>query len=449
MVRLSYSELLRMNVQNASSNNWRIVVLLMLVVACGHFNRIGMAVAGTERIIGRTGIDETQMGKVYSGFLLAYTVAMIPAGWLIDRFGARAALMVFTFGSAIFVGLTGVVGALSTRTGTLFAGLLLVRSLMGAINAPLHPAAARTVFTQVRSNVRSLSNGLVTFAACAGISATYYGFGLLIDRFDWPLAFMITGGLTLAVAMIWTWGTRELRNDTIPGRTLAPERTMASWSEMGRVARHRGIFCVTLSYAALGYFQYLFFYWIQYYVGTVEGLGTDVSRRYSTFTNLTMGVGMVVGGWLADQFHRSDRFARRRGLVPAVGMAASGLIFECGLLASNPQLLLAAFVASAFLLGACEGAFWTTVVEIGQPRGGLAAGIMNLGGNAGGLLSPIATPWMGGYFGAQLGEAAGWRISLAIAGAIPLLGAVCWFGVDATAPRENDFSTEEPALPSS
>ena len=30
---------------------WRIVALLMLCVALGHFNRIGMSVAGTERIL--------------------------------------------------------------------------------------------------------------------------------------------------------------------------------------------------------------------------------------------------------------------------------------------------------------------------------------------------------------------------------------------------------------
>ena len=28
--------------------------------------------------------------------------------------------------------------------------------------------------------------------------------------------------------------------------------------------------CITLSYAAYGYFQYLFFYWIQYYFETMQ-----------------------------------------------------------------------------------------------------------------------------------------------------------------------------------
>ena len=45
------------------------VLLLMLVVACGHFNRVGIAVAGTERIIPGYGIDPAKMGLVYTAFL--------------------------------------------------------------------------------------------------------------------------------------------------------------------------------------------------------------------------------------------------------------------------------------------------------------------------------------------------------------------------------------------
>ena len=69
----------------------RTVLLLMCVVACGHFNRVGISVAGTERIIPAYGISAKQMGMVYSAFLVFYTLAMFPGGWFIDRFGARRA----------------------------------------------------------------------------------------------------------------------------------------------------------------------------------------------------------------------------------------------------------------------------------------------------------------------------------------------------------------------
>jgi ACS family glucarate transporter-like MFS transporter len=205
------------------------------------------------------------------------------------------------------------------------------------------------------------------------------------------------------------------------------------------------VICLTLSYAALGYFQYLFFYWIQYYIGTVENLGAETARLYSTGITLTMGFGMVVGGWLADRIPPHPSGRSRRGLVSAWGMVASGVVFELGLLGSDSRVMVTAFAISAALLGMCEAAFWTTAVQLGRSRGGLAAGMMNLGGNAGGFLSPIATPWLGTYFGGYLGAAMGWRASLAVAGAISVVGALMWLGVH---PGSQEFSVDEARNPS-
>jgi MFS family permease len=115
----------------------------MLVAALGHFNRVGMSVAGAERIIPQYDLEPAQMGLVYSAFLFCYTLAMLPAGWFIDRYGARNTLVVFGFGSAIFVALTGCVGLAFHEAQGVWLGLLGVRSLLGITNAPLHPAAAR------------------------------------------------------------------------------------------------------------------------------------------------------------------------------------------------------------------------------------------------------------------------------------------------------------------
>jgi MFS family permease len=428
---------------------WRVVVLLMLVVGLAQFNRVAISVAGAERIIPESGIDATRMGQVYSTFLLFYMLAMIPAGWLIDRFGARATLIVLCFGSAIFVAGTCGVGLFSQSLLSLWMGLIVVRSLMGVVNAPLHPAAARMVFGHVPMRAKSLANGLVTFAACAGISATYYGFGALIDRFNWPTAFLVTAWITLAAAFAWTWGTRKLpqRVDAHVDRVAPPAASVVSVPTLsapsaGAVMFRGGVICLTLSYAALGYFQYLFFYWIQYYIGTVQHLGSDVARLYSTFITLTMGLGMIFGGWLADRVSGVSGSRSRRYLVPALGMIASGIVFEVGAASVDSRVMVAAFTLSAGLLGMCEAAFWTTIVEMGSPRGGLAAGVMNMGGNAGGLLSPVVTPWLSERFGspavahwlnerlgAGFGESVGWRASLAVAGAVAVFGALLWFGV--------------------
>jgi MFS family permease len=197
------------------------------------------------------------------------------------------------------------------------------------------------------------------------------------------------------------------------------------------VLRRRSVICITLSYAAYGYFQYLFFYWIQYYFETIQKVDAGEARGYSTMITLAMGIGMLSGGWLADRVPQSFSPWARRALVPVLGMIASGVAFELGLLVPNPRNTLTAFTVAAALLGLCEASFWTTVVERGRPFGGSAAGLMNTGGNAGGTLSPYLTPVLSAFFAAHYGPDLGWRLSLGVAGVVVAAGAAFWWGVEA------------------
>ena len=78
------------------------------------------------------------------------------------------------------------------RAATVWLGLLVVRSLLGVVYAPLHPGSARMVSDELPPRSRPLANGLVNFSACLGIAATQLVHGALIDRFDWPVAFLIS-----------------------------------------------------------------------------------------------------------------------------------------------------------------------------------------------------------------------------------------------------------------
>jgi MFS family permease len=411
----------------------------MMVVACGHFNRIGISVAGTERIISQYDLAPQQMGMVYSAFLLCYTLAMIPGGWFIDRYGARAALLVWGIGSTVFVALSGGVGLVAGTASTLLAGLLVVRALLGIVNAPLHPASARMVYEHVSPRSKALANGLVTFAACLGIASTYKVLGGLIDRFDWPTALLFSSALTLVVTGIWAGVSRP--RSFAEGDHSPSHQQHFDWSSLLLVLRHRNVVCITLSYTAMGYFQYVFFYWIEYFFESVQHESRQVARDYSMWVTLAMGAGMVLGGVLADRVPRSLPPRVRGAIVPALSMLFSGLAFEAGLLATDPQVTLAAFAFAAACIGGCEGSFWTTAVGLGGRYGGIVAGLMNMGGNTGGTLSPWILPLLGGVFAREYGSDVGWRLSMSVAGVIVILGAALWWGIGPDEDNNSVIST--------
>src|SRR5262245_15357133 len=108
----------------------------MLQAALFHFGRVSVPAAGSEHIMAEHGLSETTMGFVYSAFLVAYTLCMMPGGWFTDRFGPRAAVMMAGFGSAGFLVLTGLCGTLALPAALFLPALIVVRTLAGTVAAP-------------------------------------------------------------------------------------------------------------------------------------------------------------------------------------------------------------------------------------------------------------------------------------------------------------------------
>jgi MFS transporter, ACS family, D-galactonate transporter len=186
--------------------------------------------------------------------------------------------------------------------------------------------------------------------------------------------------------------------------------------------RNRSLMYLTLSYAAVGYFEYLFNFWMHYYFQDVLHLATERSRYYAGILFVAMAVGMAGGGWLS--VHLQHRYGVRRGraLVPVGGMVGSAGFLLLGIFATEPRWIVTWFALAMAAIGACEGPFWTTAVELGGRRGGTAAGICNTGGNAGGLLAPILTPWVSRLFG--------WPVGIGLGSAVCMAGVCLWWWID-------------------
>src|SRR5262249_16767998 len=155
----------------------------------------------------------------------------------------------------------------------------------------LHPACARLVGNWIGSGGRVRANGLVTGSALVGIAATPPVFGGLIDRFGWPAAFLIAGAATAGLGLVWVIAASEppgpaaeasdlsevpAASDALPA-PADPQGPPGPWLDL---LRDRSLILLTASFAAVGYFQYLFFYWMEYYFKEVLHLDESTSRFY-------------------------------------------------------------------------------------------------------------------------------------------------------------------------
>lgn len=423
---------------------WRIVALLVAFSFLSWFQRVSISVAYTERIQGEFHISPESMGSVYSAFLFVYALCMTPGGWFIDRFGTRTALLVMGIGLMVFGALTGVVGWVVplpvrgteiTDAGLALTLFLLIRSVMGGFAAPMYPASAQTVAAWVPFRRRSMANGLVQAAACVGISVTPLLFGTLIKWLNWPLAFLVLATVTGLVVLVWAVYATD-RPDQHSG-VNASERLLIQGDEMPRahaatprgnglgLLRNRSLVFLTASYAAVGYFEYLFFFWMDYYFKNTLHLEDDVRRIYSGIPFLAMAVGMALGGWLSDRMVQRYGHRRGRAAVPILGLLAGGGFLLLGVMTQQPKWIVTWFSLALLAVGAVEAPTWTTAQELGGGRGGTAAGICNTGGNAGGILSPLLTPLISAHFG--------WPAAILVSGVVCVYGACLWLWID---PRE-------------
>jgi len=392
------------------------VVALMLAFSVGsYFNRTILSIAAPT-IMQEFSLSETEMGTVFSAFLFSYTLLMIPGGKLADRFGPRRVLAGMAFGSALFTALTAVGGRpeIAAWVGVV-PSFLILRLGMGVATAPLYPATGKMNAEWMAPEQRARAQGVVNAGAGLGGAVAPVLFHWMIGQFGWRLSFVLAGAATAASGLLWLALVREPAGRPAAGAD-APKAPTPWKSLFG----NRSLMWLTLGYFMVCYFEYIFFYWIYYYLGKIRGLGEEQSAVYTTALFLTWFVMMPLGGWASDRAVR--RWGSRRGmrLVGTSGLALAALLLWAALGVDSTAAAVALMSLALGCAACSDVVFWAAVMEIAGRDVGAACGILNTGGNLGGFIAPMLTPWIASF--------AGWSGGLYFASGVAMAGALSWLG---------------------
>ena len=350
---------------------------------------------------------------------------MTPGGALADRFGARLILTLGGIGNALLTGFTGLCSGLTQ--------LYAIRLLLGATTATLYPSCARMTRNWISPVVQSRAQAMIQAGAALGSAISPVLFVILMSRFGWRTSFGLAGLATALLYAIW-W---VVARDAPPGggQQVRDVKKVGPVT-LAHLVRDRNLILLTVSYFCLNYFEYIFFYWIYYYFDEIRRLGKHDSALYVSIIMMTMCVTTPLGGFVTDVLVRRYGLKIGRRIVPFIGMPASAICLIAGA-GGWPTFATVTLLALAFgLCASAEGPFWATAVDLGGPRAGSAGGMMNTGGNAGGLLAPILTPWIARYFG--------WDAGLYMGSLVVLCGVGAWFFIDASGGDRFHLTTCDP-----
>ena len=186
-------------------------------------------------------------------------------------------------------------------------------------------------------------------SALIGVAITPLVFGAFIDLLDWPAAFLIAACVTLVLSLVWyvLVGTDSEKLQRGDGDTEGTDHQAGDHSPWWILLKNRGLLLLTLSYGAVNYFQYLFFYWMNYYFQTVLELPESKSRAYAAIPPLAMAVGMPLGGWLTDRLEAAFGPRRGRKIMPMVGMLSGAGLLMLGVSARDPAWIVTWFRAGS------------------------------------------------------------------------------------------------------
>ncbi|MBC8164352.1 MAG: MFS transporter, partial [Bryobacteraceae bacterium] len=314
-----------------ASQLW-IAAMMFALSVINYFDRTILSVAAPG-MMKEFSLSPTSMGAVFSAFLISYTLFMTPGGRWSDRFGPRNMLAITALGSGLFTALMPLGGTpgLGSLIG-IIPGLVVIRLGLGIFTAPLYPAAARMNAIWMPPLRRARVLGFVNAGAGFGGAVSPILFSAMLTRFGWRQSFVMAGAAAVLLGVLWL--------ATVPDRavdTRAAERPQ--WAALLSNSNFRWLIA---GFAALNYYEYIFFYWLYYYLGEVRKLPADDTALYTTFPFLAWVIMMPLGGWLADRLvaHHGVKQGLRWVAIGALLISVFGMVAALNVAETNSLVAL-------------------------------------------------------------------------------------------------------------
>lgn len=409
-----------MSSQTPTRKRYVVLGFTLVLMAIAYLDRVCISITAPQ-IKTDLGLNDAQMGYIFSAFTFAYALFEIPSGWAADRFGARLMLTRIVLWWSMMT--------IATGFAATFASMFFVRLLFGLGEAGAFPSMTRAYSRWLPYKECGRAFGLSIAAAALGGALTQPLIVKLLEHMHWRQTFYVCGVVGFIWAVVWYFWFRDHPTEhrgvnhaelEIIGSSHARKHQEVPWSD---ICKNRSLWFLCFMYAGVIYGWYFYLTWLPTYLLKARGFNLKEVGWLASLPYFSIAAGVFCGGWLSDHFTRWWGVKVGRRTSGLIGLPLAAVAIICAVKTSNPvaAAVLLASAAGLAALGVAPG--WAVSLEKGGVHSGVVSGAMNMFGNLAGALSPIVV-------GNSLQKWGSWDFPLYTLAIGYVLSGLFWLGID-------------------
>ena len=179
---------------------WTAVILCATAIAINYLDRSTISIANPQ-IRAEFHMSAAQFGALQSSWSLAYAIAQVPVGLLIDRLGP-----------GILLGVSLILWSVAVAAGGLVANytrLFIARAILGITESPAYPTAVRVTSDWFQVRDRGVPTGIFNMGSNIGTAIGPPLLTALMLLAGWRWMFIIMGIVGIGASVGWFWLYRD------------------------------------------------------------------------------------------------------------------------------------------------------------------------------------------------------------------------------------------------
>ena len=276
-------------------------------------------------------ISDTELGIVQSVFSIGVGLLTIPIAWIVDRWSRRKSvgIMALLWSSATF----------ATGLATNFISLVIARAFVGLGEDGFSTSGSGWLSLAFKKEKRSIVTGIFGIGSVGGSALGLIVGGIIVAKTGmWQLPFYIFA-VPGIIFGIWAFFLKDYKTVKSEGEAGLSKEYLKNWIGLFKI---RSFLFITLAQICFAAVYFTWIGWVPAFIIRAYNVDAAQAGTIVGVAALIGALGSVVGGFIADYWHKRNKGARgyMMAIVQFLNLVILGVIVYFMGVMSIPTLMI-------------------------------------------------------------------------------------------------------------